>query len=289
MAKKKKTLEEMGEYTRKCAIIDNLLYERDEDNNPTGRKNLTLEEWNLVEKYLKDIITAFAIKKKLLQTEEDYIIFIKQEVQGTLDRILRDDLPPLKSIKNYIEFRIVRTAITFAKKKNKEIFNPYYANEEQLAAAENYMTPTLMTGAEDEIREESRDMLGNIDQYIDQVVNESIFKYKPLAKNNLKLSIKLSLLNALTLETKNNRLDLKERVNKVVNQFGNMKDYIVVWGKDNLLNKDYVLFYIKKVFLIIKGLYNEVKQDAYSTENLLETTLMPFLFEIADDDGRGEN
>ena len=109
-------------YTDLCIYIDKTNYYRDENNNPTGLRELSDEESENIYTYLYHIIYALSVKKRMLTKKSDYDVFCIQAAGDIFMRLRKPDqdytgqqkhMKCIKSILNYIKGALGFMCITW--------------------------------------------------------------------------------------------------------------------------------------------------------------------------------
>lgn len=196
-------------YTQLCMYIDDAVYNRDENNNPTSLKDLSEEQQQKVYTYLCNIIVALAHVKKLFSSWDDYEEFSYTCATDIFVRLMDRNqdfsenpkgLKPIKSILNYIKGCIGFIAIKYRNNNFSQILNPEFDGEDACNAVNEYMEHSVRSDYERPVSSIFKQYIENINEYIDKAIEEGKrFNVNPIMKNALSLSIKLSIRNFITL------------------------------------------------------------------------------------------
>ena len=260
-------------YTDLCIYIDNAVYNRDENNVPISFKELTEEQINTIYYYLYNLIYALAVKKRMFGDKQSYDEFCATMTNRVLLRLLNKKtkfgvetkrFKPIKSILNYVKTCLPFDAIMFRNRTFEEIISFDY-NEQDALGAKEYLENEVRKQYEPTEDVILNDLFEDIDKIIRRLVNKTIFR--GIEKNNLEISLKLSLLNILTLSNRNkNKLNL-------LNQIKHWENYIVVWGNNTSLNYYLVRFFIIKLFDILDKEINDEEAYRYLPEQIVQDIL----------------
>lgn len=267
-------------YTDLCMYIDSVLYERDSDNNPISQRQLNEKEIDNVYTYLYHITYALAVKKKLFTNSRDYDNFCLEAAAKFFQRLTKtgQDFDPesknankaIKSVLNYIKGAIGFMAISYRQENYSEFLNPDHNSEEELAGAQAWIENQAKSQYTEQVREEITSSFEYLPKYIEKVCSSSIYRHNPVAKNNLSLSIYLSLLNCLTLENKYRNKSIMKKQLLVLKQLENKINSVVIWSENKNITPQIVDLFIKKSFKALEEDINSIKQAYNLDEDMLE-------------------
>lgn len=266
-------------YTDLCIYIDKTIYNRDDNNNPVSLRELNSEEEANVYNYLCNLIVALAHTKYLFPAWEQYEEFSYSYAADVFMRLTSKDqdftpgakrLKPIKSILNYVKNTIYFAAVTYRNTTYDQTIKAEYEGPEAYDNIATYCEEQVQSQYAKDIREIISDNLATIISKIKQALDESIYS-KSKERNDIELSILLSINNFMSLNYSQKSLSEAKR-NKVRNkQLNNWENYIILWS-DNT-NKSTVIFLIKKVFEYIKRDIEDEKSDNYLPEDVVKDIL----------------
>lgn len=266
-------------YTDLCIYIDKTIYNRDDDNNPISLRELNSEEETNVYNYLCNLIVALAHTKYLFPTWQQYEEFSYSFAADVFMRLTSKDQnftpgakrsKPIKSILNYIKNTIYFAAVTYRNTTYDETIKAEYEGQEACDNIAAYCEEQVQSQYAKDVREIISDNLTTIIGKIKCVLDESIYS-RSKERNDIELSILLSINNFMSLNYSQKSLNESKR-NKIRNkQLDNWENYIILWS-DNT-NKSTVIFLIKKVFEYIKKDIEDEKSDNYLPEDVVKDIL----------------
>ena len=177
-----------------CIYIDDNVY----------TKELTEEDKNLIYKYLYFIVYSISKAHKYLHYEKDYDDFALYFAEWLYFRLVEnpDNLPPIVSIKNYVEnvlyLRIIRWQST---DKYKVTFDVYDDNGNLVANSLD--SKMCVDSLRDElnscntalIREDVKKEISQLPRLIEWVVTHTAYKRDKAMQHRLSVSLMLSLIN----------------------------------------------------------------------------------------------
>ena len=289
-------------YTDLCIYIDKTVYERDENNNPIALRKMTSLEEMTVHNYLYNLISALTVKQRLLTNLQDVeefsvgfasdlflrLINKKQSFSNPELKREKGKLKPIKSILNYVKNILPLTVIDFRKRNFKETFSTEYLEEDEVEGVKNFLENQVRSEYEKSRQELFEDYFSNIVRYIDDVLNKSIFKKNEYEKNNLRLSILLTLNKILSLPVYCNNLKDSKRIKLLKSQIENWKDNIVIWNDNGVITKALVVLHIQRLFkLILLDIDREEDEGTLpedTVKNILETALPTYGLNQSEDD-----
>lgn len=304
---KKMERKDMAPITGRCYDIDHLVYIRedrpaleedgtpklDEDGNvqiisvPVAFRPLTEDEEVEVKTKLREVIYSISMSQYLLNSEEDYEAFVEQMTDIYYNRLTKKSIDfsgngkkgntPVQSIKNTLDSGLFWKAKTFAKKKKTNTFTISSSDDVLRSAIKDYTSSELEADIINDEEERYEEIFNEIDKYINEMLKNSIFNKDLLTRENIEMSVKLSLLNVLTLENQKTA-DLKRQMNLILKQCRNIDKYIILWRDDSKISEENVLFYIRKLFMRLSEEFNEVQRDSERRENNIESIFDPGFF-----------
>lgn len=269
-------------YTDLCIYIDKTVYNRDEHNNPISLRTLTKLEEETVFNYLYNVIYALTVKKKLLNTKQEYEEFSIDFAIELFLRItnkeqdftyLKKRLTPIKSILNYIKGILNFSVIDYRVQNYKEVLTPDYDSFEDLENVKEYLEEQVRSNYQKTREELYNDYFLLFPKYLKKVLNNSPFKNNLEVKNNLSLSILLTLNNFLTLPNKYKRFTPSKRKAVLDEQIDKWRDYIIIWEEQGVINKPLVILYIQKIFESILRDMEQEEHDSYMPDNVVKDIL----------------
>lgn len=274
-------------YTDLCIYIDNTVYNRDKNNIPISLREMTPIEQENVYNYLYNIISALTAKKKLLYTFQDIEEFsiefagnvflrLTNKKQDFLDPDFKKKgkkrLAPVKSVLNYIKNVLPLIVVDYRKDNYKEMVNPEYVGWDSADSVRKYVEDSVRADYEKPKNQLIEEGFSHIIEHLDKILDKSIFKNNKIEKNNLRLSILLTLRNIFNtpnyLETKN-----RKKLIIIKSQVENWKQNIIIWGNSKVITKPLVILNIQKIF---KSVMIEIDKEERET-SLPEDTLKDIL------------
>ena len=229
-------------YTDLCIYVDNTVYNRDDNNVPISLREMTLAEQEKVYNYIYNIIGALTTKKKLFPNfkyiEEFSIeaatnVFLrltnpKQDFSTSdFKNASKKTLVPLKSVLNYIKKVLPFMVVDFRNEHYQVLGNPEYLGVDNTDGIIEYIEDYVRSDYEKPKTELLQEGFKNIIKHLNKVLDKGIFKNNEKEKNNLKMSILLTLKNIFTVPTYLN-LSTRKKLNKIKSQVDNWKENIVV-------------------------------------------------------------
>lgn len=259
-------------YTDLCIYIDNTVYDRDENNNPIGLRDLSNIEVEKVYNYLYNIIYALSLKKKLFTKSKDYDDF-SIEAAGTIYLRLtaknqnynQDAIKnkAIKSILNYIKSTLPFMAITWRNTYYCDTINPDIDSLEDTFGAQCYVYKQASAESNYNRKKAFQDLFADFPKYIKESLANSIFKKNNILKYEITLSEYLSILNLLTLEHKFKDISDNRKCTKIENQFNNRKDYIINYSNNPMVTKEIIDLQLRKTLFLLEDEKNSI--DSYYT------------------------
>ena len=268
-------------YTDLCIYIDKTVYNRDEDNNPISLREMTQEEETKVYEYLCNLIIALAHSKKLFPRWEQYEEFAysyasdvylrmtskKQVFNSTNVRRLK----PIKSILNYIKNTIYFVAINYRNSTYEQIISKEHEGQDTYDNISDFCVSQIeQQYCKDVIREIIYENLQDICSVINRVLNNSIYK-RSKQRNDVELSILLSLNSFLSLTEKQKLSSDRKQMKMRLSKLDNWKNSIIIWN--NQLDKNIIIVLIERIFEIIRNNINDDKNDNYLPEDVVKDIL----------------
>lgn len=227
-------------YTDLCIYIDKTIYNRDENNNPISLRSLTPLEEETVYNYLYNLISALSVKQKLLTKLEDVQDFSITLANTLFIRLISTKqsfpqagsactpvtsskrvLKPIKSILNYVKNTIALAAVDFRKGNYQEVLNSECLTDSELEGVQNSLEAQVRELYEPSKLELLQEYFERLPQYIDRVVGNGLFSLKEIYRNNLRLSILITLNKMLTLPESVKSLSEKKRMAALKQQINN--------------------------------------------------------------------
>ena len=269
-------------YTDLCIYIDKTIYTRDEDNNPTGLRELSSEEIEKVYNYLFNIIYALAVKKRLLTHKADYDDFCIEVAGQLFMRLTRKNQDysgrsssnkAIKSILNYIKGCLPFVAITWRTKNYANILNAEYDSQEAVDSIRDFSYDQASDQFNEKRQAAYTEMFSDLSTYVNKILEKSIFKNNKKTKYQLEMSEYLTLLNCLTLENKYKNSKDNKQYNRILNQLKNKKYYVVNFCDDVLINDDLIDLQIRKTFFLLEDEKNAIDRDLTPSDKELDNIL----------------
>lgn len=266
-------------YTDLCIYIDKTIYNRDDNNNPVSLRVLNSEEETNVYNYLCNLIVALAHTKHFFPTWEQYEDFSCSYAADVFMRLTSKDqdftpgakrLKPIKSILNYVKNTIYFAAVTYRNKTYDQTTKVEYEGQEAYDNIAEYCEEQVQSQYAKDVREIVSDSLATIISKIKRVLDESIYS-KSKERNDIELSILLSINNFMSLSYSQKSLNESKRSKIRNKQLNNWENYIILWSDKT--NKPTVIFLIKKVFEYIKEDIEDEKSDSYLPEDVVKDIL----------------
>ena len=289
-------------YTDLCIYIDKTIYNRDENNNPISLREMTPLEESTVYNYLYNLISALTVKQRLLKNLQDVeefsigfandlflrLINKRQSFSNPEMKREKGKLKPIKSVLNYVKNVLPLIVVDFRKRNFKETFSTEYLDENDVEGVKNFLEGQVRAEYEKPRQKLFEDYFADIIKYLDDILDKSIFKKNEFEKNNLKISILLTLNRMLSLPVSCNNLKDSKKINLIKSQIENWKDNIVIWNKDKGITKTLVILNIQRLFrLIISDINKEESENALpedTVKDILETALPTYGLNQAEED-----
>ena len=266
-------------YTDLCIYIDKTIYNRDENNNPISLRVLSSEEETNVYNYLCNLVVALAHTKKLFPKWEQYEEFSYSYAADVFMRLTSKEqdfsyeakrLKPIKSILNYIKNTIYFAAVTYRNATYDQMITADHDGQDAYDNINEYCEEQVQSQYAKDVRYIIYDNLSTIINKIKKVLDESIYN-RSKERNNIELSMLLSINNFLSLTYKQKTLNEAKKIKIRNNQLNDWENYIILW--DDKLNESIIIFLIKKVFEYIKEDIEKDKSDNYLPEDVVKDIL----------------
>lgn len=270
-------------YTDLCIYIDKTNYYRDENNNPTGLRELSDEESENIYTYLYHIIYALSVKKRMLTKKSDYDVFCIQAAGDIFMRLRKPDqdytgqqkhMKCIKSILNYIKGALGFMCITWRETNYCQVITNNDPEDDMFDATKNFVRSQAYDQYSDKREQAYEDLITNLPKYFTKVVKMSILKKDKLASYELLVSLYLSLLNCTSLRKKQidnyNQYKIKS---KILTQLNDKNKFIITFSSNPIINKDFVDITLKKAFNLISDEYIEVLKYIEPTEEDINNIL----------------
>ena len=257
-------------YTDLCIYIDNTMYERDEDNNPTSLRELTPEEIEKVYYYLYNLIYALSVKKRLFTNKFDYDAFCLETAGAVYMRLSKDNQnfdpdakqnKAIKSIKNYLDTALGFMAINWRQTNYLDIINPEYDSFDAVNGVQGYVLNQATKTYDENKAAAYQELIKNLPSYIIKSADNSIFKNNKLAKHELILSEYLSLCNCLSLTYKQHKYSENRQKDKILAQLKERDTFTKVFSSNPLLTMDMVELQLKKSLFLMEDDANKIQHD----------------------------
>lgn len=280
-------------YTDLCIYIDKTVYNRDKNNNPISLRMLTDNERTTIYNYLYNTVIALAIKGKIMTKKEDYVDFatyassrlyfrLTNQKQFEYNEKNKKRAKPIKSILNYIKNSLYFLAVDFRNEYFDQIVNPEF-NEEDALSAREYLQQSVLDSYEPIIRQDIDNLLTNSGNLLSLIVNKG--RFNEIEKLNLKMSIMLSLLNAMTLPSSAKIQSYGKRLAFLTKQLENKDNYIIQWGS---IPKQQIQLYMKKFLISISNETETTKQGDLPNDDIIDAILASSLPTYGTDQTNGE-
>ena len=266
-------------YTDLCIYIDKTIYNRDENNNPISLRVLSSEEETNVYNYLCNLVVALAHTKKLFPKWEQYEEFSYSYAADVFMRLTSKEqdfsyeakrLKPIKSILNYIKNTIYFAAVTYRNATYDQMITADHDGQDAYDNINEYCEEQVQSQYAKDVRYIIYDNLSTIINKIKKVLDESIYN-RSKERNNIELSMLLSINNFLSLTYKQKTLNEAKKIKIRNNQLNDWENYIILW--DDKLNESIIIFLIKKVFEYIKEDIEKDKSYNYLPEDVVKDIL----------------
>lgn len=206
-----------------CKYVDENVY----------RDDLTENDKNLIFKYLYFIVYSISKAHKILYYESDYDNFAMYLAEWLYFRLVNNEqnLPPIKSVKNYIDTVLLKRKIRWQlSEKYNTVFDDYLTEDDN--KNKTFDVNAYMSKLRDEVDSTNTVILSNdvkkeikdLPALIDKVVEKTAYTLDEQVKHNLSISIMLTFINSL-----------------------NKKNDVICWHLDSAMFKDYVLLLLRRV------------------------------------------
>lgn len=206
-----------------CKYVDENVY----------RDDLTENDKNLIFKYLYFIVYSISKAHKILYYESDYDNFAMYLAEWLYFRLVNNEqnLPPIKSVKNYIDTVLLKRKIRWQlSEKYNTVFDDYLTEDDN--KQKTFDVNAYMSKLRDEVDSTNTVILSNdvkkeikdLPALIDKVVEKTAYTLDEQVKHNLSISIMLTFINSL-----------------------NKKNDVICWHLDSAMFKDYVLLLLRRV------------------------------------------
>lgn len=206
-----------------CKYVDENVY----------RDDLTENDKNLIFKYLYFIVYSISKAHKILYYESDYDNFAMYLAEWLYFRLVNNEqnLPPIKSVKNYIDTVLLKRKIRWQlSEKYNTVFDDYLTEDDN--KQKTFDVNAYMSKLRDEVDSTNTVILSNdvkkeikdLPALIDKVVEKTAYTLDERVKHNLSISIMLTFINSL-----------------------HKKNDVVCWHLDSAMFKDYVLLLLRRV------------------------------------------
>lgn len=206
-----------------CKYVDENVY----------RDDLTENDKNLIFKYLYFIVYSISKAHKILYYESDYDNFAMYLAEWLYFRLVNNEqnLPPIKSVKNYIDTVLLKRKIRWQlSEKYNTVFDDYLTEDDN--KKKTFDVNAYVSKLRDEVDSTNTVILSNdikkeikdLPILIDKVVEKTAYTLDEQVKHNLSISIMLTFINSL-----------------------NKKNDVICWHLDSAMFKDYVLLLLRRV------------------------------------------
>lgn len=206
-----------------CKYVDENVY----------RDDLTENDKNLIFKYLYFIVYSISKAHKILYYESDYDNFAMYLAEWLYFRLVNNEqnLPPIKSVKNYIDTVLLKRKIRWQlSEKYNTVFDDYLTEDDD--KKKTFDVNAYMSKLRDEVDSTNTVILSNdvkkeikdLPALIDKVVEKTAYTLDEQVKHNLSISIMLTFINSL-----------------------NKKNDVICWHLDSAMFKDYILLLLRRV------------------------------------------
>lgn len=269
-------------YTDLCIYIDKTVYERDEHNNPTGLRKMTEGETINVYNYLHSLIYALAIKKRLMNSKEEYDMFCLDITANIFVRLRREDQDysgadsrnkPIKSILNYVKGTLPFMAITWKGANYFQTIKPDYHTEKEVVAVKDYAQAQVTQDYTEERAVLYQELLQTLPYYLNKGLDKSIFKRNVLERHQFLLSEYATLCNCLTLTKLYEESAPQKQEKLILNQFKNRRDYCINLTDDPFITADMIELQLRRGFFLAEDAANSIKRDTTPTDEEIHEIL----------------
>lgn len=170
------------------------------------REDLTDDEKNLIYKYLYFIVYSIAKAHKYLHYEKDYDNFALYFAEWLYFRLIsnEDNLPPIISIKNYVDKVLYLRIIRWQQSDKDELLFDTYDDDGNLVAnsldtksCATQMCEDLNMANSYLVRENIKKEIMQLPQLIDNIVEHTQFRLDKGMKHRLSISVLLSFINIM--------------------------------------------------------------------------------------------
>lgn len=267
-------------YTDLCIYIDKVNYYRDEDNNPTGLRELTDEEIENVYTYLYHIIYALSVKKRMLNKKSDYDIFCIEAASDIYMRLRKPNqdytgkqrnTKAIKSVLNYIKGALGFMCITWREKNYAQVISSENPKDTELVEY-NGIKDFVRSQAETQFSYARKlafeELINNIPKIFKETADKSIFKKDKVNSYELLLSLYLTVLNSSTLRNnQSEKYDSYALRYKAIQQLSQKDKFTINFSNNPYITKEFIDMTIKKAFEGISKEYEDVLHFIEPTEN----------------------
>lgn len=264
-------------YTDLCIYIDKVNYYRDENNNPTGLRELSPEETSNVYTYIYNICYALSAKHHMLKKREDYEVFCLETAANIYMRLRREDqdytyqdrvMKPIKSILNFIKGSLGFMCITWQQQNFAQNITEDVVDATKIDDVGDFIRTEAESQYTEKKREAYRDAIKRLPDYIKQSIGKSIYRKNALLAHEMYLSCCMSLCNALTLERKKALMSTYEKQSKqLIEQISHKDDYVI--STTPAITKAQVSLQIKKALFLLEDEIAEIARDMTPTDQQL--------------------
>ena len=275
-------------YTDLCIYIDKTVYERDENNNPIALRKMAPQEEETVYNYLYMVIRALTYKKKYSLSYQDLENFIfdfttevflrltscRQDFSKTFkDKHAKRTLVPIKSVLNYIKSTLNFSVIDYRKANFKEVLNPDYDKQSDLDGCKEFLERQIRESYQRPYSEILLEEFEYLPSYLDEILDNSMFKHNTFKRNTLRLSILLTINNFITLPNKYKLYSKSRQQNYLKSQLETWRENICLWQDGADISKELVLFYTQKLFARLDREVSQEESRTYLPENIVKEIL----------------
>lgn len=257
-------------YTDLCIYIDKTVYERDEHNNPTGLREMSDPEITTVYNYLYALIYALAMKKRLMNSKEEYEMFCLDTATNVFLRLRKENQDYsgeasrnkcIKSILNYVKFVLPKMAITWKDNNYFQTLKPDYHSEKEVEGIKKFTQAQVTQQYTEERASLYQELLQNIPFYLKSSLEKSVFKKNALEKHQLLLSEYASLCNCLTLTNDKKELTKRKKEKLILEQFKRKQDFTISLSESPMITPEVVDLQLRKGLFLMENTANDIKRD----------------------------
>ena len=148
-----------------------------------------------------------------------------------------------------------------------------YNDMEEFNGCREYLENYVRSDYQRDYQELLEEQIKNIPFFLKTILDNSMFKHNVVERNNLELSILLTLHSMVSLPNKINKQDITKQRVQLNSQLNNWKNNVVLWKVTESVTKELVILYIQKLFSKIYSEVSKTEDEEYLPEDIVKEIL----------------